>query len=133
MGRLTGRPAALIVDDSQFICKILAKSLLDFGFRLIAIGGSCEEALAHVQTFPPDLITLDLVLPDGDGFELFEKLRELRPAAQVIIVSDVRRVEQFEKATKMGAVGFIGKPFQEAHLRQVLQKLDLAAGTPVGP
>lgn len=135
MGILSGRPCALIVDDSQFICKILAKSLLDFGFRLVAIGGSCEEAMAHVHTFAPDLITLDLVLPDGDGFELFDRLREVRPGAQIVIVSDLRRVEAFEQSQRKGAVGFIGKPFQEAHLRQVLQKLDLGGGssTPVGP
>ncbi|MBI2944071.1 MAG: response regulator [Candidatus Wallbacteria bacterium] len=130
MGRLTGRPAALIVDDSQFICRILAKSLLDYGFRLVALAASCEEALVQTSAFSPDLITLDLVLPDGNGFELFGRLREARPGAQIVIVSDLRQVENFDRAKEIGAAAFLSKPFQETQLVQLLQRLDLGAAKP---
>ncbi|MBI3892001.1 MAG: response regulator [Candidatus Wallbacteria bacterium] len=125
MGRLTGRPAALIVDDSQFICRILAKSLLDYGFRLVALAASCEEALVQAAAFVPDLITLDLVLPDGHGFELYQKLRDVRPESRILIVSDIRQVENFDKAREIGAAGFLSKPFQESQLVQLLQNMDL--------
>ncbi len=125
MSRLTGRPSALIIDDSQFICKILAKSLLDYGFRMIAIAGSCEEAEAHLATFAPDLITLDLVLPDGNGFDLFNHLHTEWPEAHIVVVSNLRHQEQYEKAKSVGAHGFIGKPFEEQQLKDLILELDI--------
>lgn len=99
----------LIVDDEPAIGRALRLALQGHGFA-VTVAATGAEALAHVETFSPDLILLDLGLPDVDGQQLLGELRQ-RAAGPIIILS-VRGAER-EKilALDNGAADYLTKPF----------------------
>jgi two-component system chemotaxis response regulator CheY len=123
-----GMRSVVIVEDSFFICKLLASSFLDHGFQLIAIARTGQEALMHLANFKPNLVTLDLVLPDGYGTELYDRIAAMHPQLPILIITDQRHIEAFETSQRLGAAGFLPKPFKDSDLQKVLQRIGLGAG-----
>lgn len=105
----TTGPLVLLVEDDEPMRRFLRSALLGHDFRVIEVGTLAEAAPAVVQT-PPDLVLLDLGLPDGDGLDL---VRQLRPWTQVpIIVLSARGPEDDKVAAfDAGADDYLTKPF----------------------
>ena len=99
----------LIVDDEEGILVALANILRDEGFRTIATTRG-EEALELYRTQRPDAVFLDIWLPDRDGLETLQALRELDPGAAVIMMSGHGTSTTAVKAIKMGAQDYLEKP-----------------------
>ncbi|MBI2469235.1 MAG: sigma-54-dependent Fis family transcriptional regulator [Candidatus Rokubacteria bacterium] len=99
----------LIVDDEKGIRTTLAAILADEGYRAIAVG-SAREALARVGEEVPDLVILDIWLPEMDGIETLAELKRQWPELPVIMISGHGTIETAVKATKLGAYDFIEKP-----------------------
>jgi UDP-3-O-[3-hydroxymyristoyl] N-acetylglucosamine deacetylase len=99
----------LIVDDEESILVALANILRDEGFRTIATTRG-EEALELYRTQRPDAVFLDIWLPDRDGLETLQALRELDPGAAVIMMSGHGTSTTAVKAIKMGAQDYLEKP-----------------------
>jgi len=99
----------LIVDDEESILVALANILRDEGFRTIATTRG-EEALELYRTKRPDAVFLDIWLPDRDGLETLQALRELDPSAAVIMMSGHGTSTTAVKAIKMGAQDYLEKP-----------------------
>ncbi len=99
----------LVVDDEQSILDSLEGILSDEGYEVIkALSG--QEALKKIQEVIPDLILLDIWMPDMDGIETLVKVKESYPALQVVMMSGHGTIETAVKATKLGAYDFIEKP-----------------------
>ncbi|MCE5266489.1 MAG: response regulator [Planctomycetaceae bacterium] len=109
-----GSPLILIVEDEQPIRRFLRASLTSEGYRLNE-AASGEEALRVAASYPPDLVLLDLGLPDIDGQEVLSRLREWLTAP--IIVLTARDQEQ-QKITALdaGADDYVTKPFATGEL-----------------
>jgi two-component system, OmpR family, KDP operon response regulator KdpE len=104
----------LIIDDDPAIARALRPALNGFGFD-VAVAVTAAEGLAQVQDFAPDLILLDLGLPDADGVELTTQLRELTDVP--IIVLSVRNAESDKiGALDNGANDYVTKPFSIGEL-----------------
>jgi len=99
----------LIVDDEESILVALANILRDEGFRTIATTRG-EEALELYRSERPDAVFLDIWLPDRDGLETLQALRELDPGAAVIMMSGHGTSTTAVKAIKMGAQDYLEKP-----------------------
>ncbi|MBI4012065.1 MAG: sigma-54-dependent Fis family transcriptional regulator [Candidatus Rokubacteria bacterium] len=99
----------LIVDDEKSIRTTLAAILNDEGYRPVAVG-SGPEALARVGEEVPDLVILDIWLPDMDGIDTLAELKRQWPELPVIMVSGHGTIETAVKATKLGAYDYIEKP-----------------------
>ncbi|PWB78235.1 MAG: UDP-3-O-[3-hydroxymyristoyl] N-acetylglucosamine deacetylase [Holophagae bacterium] len=99
----------LIVDDEESILVALANILRDEGFRTVATTRG-EEALELYRTRRPDAVFLDIWLPDRDGLETLQALRELDPGAAVIMMSGHGTSTTAVKAIKMGAQDYLEKP-----------------------
>lgn len=101
----------LVVDDSAENLKI-AENVLKDKYRLILVS-SGEKALSYLLTNSVDLVLLDIMMPDMDGFETYERIRSLEENSDVpiIFLSANMDSESESKGLKMGAVDFIGKPF----------------------
>ena len=99
----------LIIDDEKNIRTTLARGLDLEGF---AVDGAEDgtSGLALLQSFAPDLVLLDLKLPDRDGLELLGELRQLAPSTAVIVMTGKGTVENAVRALKLGAIDFILKP-----------------------
>ncbi len=115
----------LIVDDDARLREIVVTLLATHGHTTREASGGLE-AVALALSRPPDLVLLDVQLPDIDGFEVCRRLREVWPPSDlpVLFVSGVRAPEQKVRAFRLGAVDYVTKPFQfdemlarvEAHL-----------------
>jgi len=112
----------LIVDDEKSIRTTLAAVLNDEGYRPIA-AGSGPEALARIGEEVPDVVILDIWLPDMDGIDTLAELKRQWPELPVIMVSGHGTIETAVKATKLGAYDYIEKPLS---LEKTLLVIDRA-------
>jgi two-component system alkaline phosphatase synthesis response regulator PhoP len=123
----TSSQRILVVDDDKGIVRLLRTYLERAGFQvLVAYDG--ETALHAVRRERPDLILLDLMLPDRDGWELTQLIRADTSVAPIPIVMLTARVEDTDKIVglDLGADGYLTKPFNPqvvvAHVRAVLRR-----------
>ena len=103
----------LIVDDTLANLKLLSQMLADYGYKVRAIR-SGAHALQAVQAAPPDLILLDIVMPEMDGYEVCRRLKadERTRDIPVLFITALGDVEDKVKAFAAGGVDYITKPFQ---------------------
>lgn len=100
----------LVVDDEASVRESIGGVLSDEGYSVVT-AESGEEALAKVASQKPCLVLLDVWMPGMDGIEVLGRLRKTDPELPVIVLSGHGNVEMAVKATRMGAVDFIEKPF----------------------
>jgi DNA-binding response OmpR family regulator len=119
----------LVVDDDALMRRSLAASLTQAGYTTLT-AASAQAALAAASDDQPDLILLDIGLPDVDGLEVLRRLRQSMPALPVIFVTARRRELDEIVGLELGADDYITKPFDMdvllAHVRAVLRR---AAGS----
>jgi len=100
----------LIIEDDEFLRGLISKKLASEGFAVIsAIDG--EKGIEKAREQNPDLILLDLLLPNVDGYEVLQKMKE-NPATShipIIVVSNLGQSEDIDKAMKLGATDFLIK------------------------
>jgi UDP-3-O-acyl N-acetylglucosamine deacetylase len=128
-------PLALIVDDEPGILTTLAGVLGDQGYRTLTTR-SGEEALALYRREHPDVVFLDVWLPDRDGLETLRALRGQDPTAAVVMMSGHGTTATAVRAIKMGAFEYLEKPLSYAQAVEsaagaLRQRRDAAAGTGV--
>ena len=99
----------LVVDDEEAIVSSLGSILQDEGYE-VAVAKSGVEALKVYTVDPPDLMLLDIWMPEMDGLETLRRVKELVPTAQVMVMSGHGSIETAVKAIKLGAYDYIEKP-----------------------
>lgn len=110
----------LVVDDDFRVARIHASyvSKVD-GFTVVGQARSAAEARTAITELRPDLVLLDLYLPDGHGLDLVRSVTE-RPRPAFLVISAARDVENIEHALRLGAMHYLVKPFGFAQLRDRL-------------
>jgi len=128
---VTSMPARILyVDDEDDIREIAQMSLeLEPEFEVRACS-SGAEALADAAAWRPDLILLDVMMPDMDGPETLKRLAASQPTASIPVVFITARTQthEVERYLNMGAVGVIAKPFDPLALAGEVKKLLASAG-----
>ncbi|MGB7296509.1 MAG: response regulator [Candidatus Aminicenantales bacterium] len=102
----------LLIDDEEELCTLLGDSLSSRGFQ-VQFAHTKREALKRLNRRLPDLVLLDLRLPDGDGMMILSVLMKMTPAPAVIITTAYGSEETRSEAKRLGASGFLEKPYQE--------------------
>lgn len=113
----------LIVDDSRIFRKILRTTLSDKGHEILGEAGNGVEALELLQTVTPDIVTLDITMPEMDGLETLKAITEKYPQIKVVMVSAAGQKSKVIEALKSGAKDFLQKPFQPDEVVTVISKL----------
>jgi len=119
-------PLVLVADDETRITKLVELALGDDGFRVITADGG-REALKLAEEYRPDVVLLDIVMPDLDGIEVMRELRERRPVPVILLTA---KDSVADKATglDLGADDYVAKPFHPdelaARIRAVLRRSD---------
>ncbi len=110
-------PTILIVDDQEQNARILQRILQPNGYKVVAVS-SGKAALRYVDQAPPDVILLDLMMPEMNGFEVCQRLKQDRKTHHipVIIITGLTEREANIKALEAGADDFLVKPFDVALL-----------------
>ena len=101
----------LLIEDEEDLCWLLSNTLKDQGYNVI-IANTISEGVACLKE-SPDLVFLDLKLPDGDGMDILPEIKEISPKTLVTIISAYGSEEKMEEARAKGVCGFIDKPFTE--------------------
>jgi two-component system nitrogen regulation response regulator NtrX len=99
----------LVVDDEDAIVSSLSSILQDEGYE-VSVAKSGVEALKIYTVDPPDLMLLDIWMPEMDGLETLRRVKEILPTAQVMVMSGHGSIETAVKAIKLGAYDYIEKP-----------------------
>jgi response regulator of citrate/malate metabolism len=113
----------LVVDDDYRVAKVHAASIDRVeGFTAVGQAHSCDEARSLVESLRPDLLLLDLYLPDGHGLDLIRSLADLdiTPRPDFIVITAAQDIASVRKALQLGAMYYLVKPFGFAQLREQL-------------
>lgn len=109
----------MVVEDDSFSQKLVASALKSYNLTITGDGKGAIMTYVHKA---PDILFLDIGLPDIDGHEVLEKLFKIDPKAYVVMFSGNGDKENVMKAIQLGAKGFVGKPFTKEKLHQYIQK-----------
>lgn len=111
----------LVIDDEASILKAFERAFTDQNIEVL-IARNATEGEALFATQKPDVVVLDLSLPDRSGLDCFERLRALDPRAPVIFVTGHGTVQSAIEATKLGAYDYLFKPLELNEMRELLDK-----------
>lgn len=111
----------LIIDDEQSLLESLEMFFSDGGYE-VACAGSAREGLENTSTFHPDVIILDIRLPDKDGFQVIEELRRQKNPTPIIMITAFHDMETTIKTVKLGAFEYIPKPIDVDELERAVRK-----------
>ncbi len=113
----------MIVDDSNIIRSKISRCHNAGAFELVATAKNGVEALHNFQTYKPDVITMDLTMPEMDGIQCIEMLVAADPEVLILVVSALSDKATGIEALEKGARGFLLKPFTEEQLSEALEEL----------
>jgi two-component system chemotaxis response regulator CheY len=116
----------LIVDDSAIVRNRIARTLSDPRLNFIDMAGMARngiEALTLFAQTAPDIVTMDLTMPEMDGVECTEEMIRLHPDCNILVISALGDKATALKALQKGARGFLYKPFTEGQLIEALLEL----------
>lgn len=116
--------AVLIVDDAVFMRNILRAIIKDKGYTVVAEAASGIEAMKALHDHNPDIVILDIILPDVNGLDLLDSILKVRPQVRVVICSSIGQEPIIKKAMDHGAKAFIQKPFTPEKVLHALDNLE---------
>ena len=113
----------LIVDDASFMRGSL-KYIAEFsGHTVVGTAKDGREALELYRQLKPDLVTLDILMEGMDGLSALEGIMNEEPAAKVIMVTALGQEEKQEEAQRLGASGYIRKPFKQEEVADEIESV----------
>jgi two-component system chemotaxis response regulator CheY len=110
----------LIVDDSFYMRTMLKNMLTDAGYDVVGEAANGQQALEMAVATNPDLITLDVILPDNTGLDVLKGIRQQQPDAKVVMCSAVGQETIVNEAIESGALAYIVKPFSEERVLEIV-------------
>ena len=117
----------MIVDDSNMIRTRISRVVQSGGIKGIVLAGLARngrEAIRLARATRPDVVTMDLTMPEMDGIECITELLKIDPNMNILVVSALSDKSTAIQALKLGARGFVAKPFTDEELQIAL--LDVA-------
>jgi two-component system chemotaxis response regulator CheY len=115
-------PRLLIIDDATIMRMRIAGIAREAGWEVVAEATNGREGLARYGEHRPDLVTLDIVMPELDGVETLRELRTTDAAARVVMVSAVDQRAKLRECFALGAIDFVVKPFDKQRLLSLFEK-----------
>ena len=113
----------LIVDDSSIMRRTIEKNLSHYDLEIIGMAANGVEALDIVQREKPDVVTLDITMPEMDGLTCLERMMEIHPDVRVMIITALSDKLTGLIALDKGARGFLYKPVTSEDLERAFDKL----------
>ena len=105
----------LVVDDEEIVLASCRRTLGN-GERVVHTASSGTEALARLEEGQYDVVLLDIKMPDLDGLEVLQRLKESHPDVEVVMVTGLSQIETAVRSMKLGAFDYLPKPFDPDEL-----------------
>ena len=115
--------SVLAVDDSKTMLAMIAAQLRGSNFEVVATASSGPEAIEKYKQIKPELVLLDIVMPEVTGIDTLERLLATDTAARVVMVSSVGTEETVKECLKKGAKSFLQKPLQKEGMLNILKNV----------
>jgi two-component system chemotaxis response regulator CheY len=112
----------LVVDDAAFMRKMVSDALAKGGHEIVGEAGNGVEAISQFQALKPDLMTLDITMPEKDGLAALADIMAADPSAKVVMCSALGQESKVLEAIKLGAKDFVVKPFQPDRVIEAVGK-----------
>lgn len=109
----------MIVDDSPFSRTILAEVMHENGYEVVAEADGIKTLLATYDRCQPDIVTIDIAMPDADGFECSKALLAHAPQAKIVLASSMKDEETEADAKRIGIGGYVQKPVDAEVIKRV--------------
>lgn len=113
----------LIVDDAEFMRVMLREIVEDMGFTVTGEASDGSEAVDMYRHLQPDLVLMDITMPQMDGTEALRAIMDFHPAAAVVMITALGQKDQVLTAIKAGARDFIIKPFDQERVQDTLERI----------
>jgi two-component system chemotaxis response regulator CheY len=113
----------LIADDAPFVRDIFRHIMKRAGHEVVAEANDGNEAVAMALEKKPDLIIMDIVMPNKSGIEATKEIKELLPLTKIIACSTIDQENMILKAMESGAVEFIQKPFNASEVIKIIERV----------
>jgi two-component system, chemotaxis family, chemotaxis protein CheY len=113
----------LVVDDSSFMRLSIKTALEKNGFDVVGQAVNGIEAIKRYKELHPDLVTMDITMPEMEGLDALKEIIKYDPNAKVVMLSALGQETKVKMAIINGAKSFVVKPFKEDHLIRVLNQI----------
>ncbi len=112
----------LVVDDAQFMRMMLKNILSGAGYEVVGEGENGVQAIEKYKDLKPDMVIMDMIMPEMGGIDAVREIVKLDPAAKVLMCSAMGQQALVVEAIQVGARDFIVKPFQPAGVLEAVAK-----------
>jgi two-component system chemotaxis response regulator CheY len=112
----------LVVDDAAFMRKMVSDALTGGGHEVVGEAGNGAEAVLRYQELRPDVMTLDITMPEKDGIAALKEIIAVDPGAKVVMCSALGQESKVLESIKLGAKDFVVKPFQADRVLGAIEK-----------
>jgi two-component system chemotaxis response regulator CheY len=113
----------LIVDDAAFMRMMIKETLKSSGYENIIEAADGDQAVQTYKTEKPDLVIMDITMPNKNGLEALKEIKEFDPKAVIVICSAMGQESMVVEAIRNGAKDFIVKPFKSERIIKTVQNI----------
>ncbi|AMW32310.1 two-component system, chemotaxis family, response regulator CheY [Fervidobacterium changbaicum] len=113
----------LVVDDAAFMRMMLKDILTKAGHEVVGEAANGVEAVEKYKELKPDVVTMDITMPEMNGIDAIKEIKKIDPNATIIVCSAMGQQAMVIEAIQAGAKDFIVKPFQAARVIEAVQKV----------
>lgn len=113
----------MIVDDSNVIRNRIERSMDHVNINVVALAEDGVQAMEMFRKYQPDIITMDLTMPNMDGLECIRQIRAISKDVSILVISAISDRSTGLRSIQLGARGFIFKPFNDEQLINALNKI----------
>jgi len=113
----------LVVDDTRFMRGIIRSILEGVGLEVCGEAGNGIEAVDQYAKLSPDLVIMDVIMPEKSGIEALCEIKKYDKNSKIIMCTAMGQEEYVKKAAKNGALDYVVKPFDHSHLRESVLRL----------
>jgi two-component system, chemotaxis family, chemotaxis protein CheY len=113
----------LVCDDAIFMRTMISDILQQSGFEVVGEAETGVEAVAQYRKLRPDLVTMDIVMPDMGGIDAVREITKLDPNARILMCSAMGQQALVVEAIQAGAKDFVVKPFQPSRVLEAVQRV----------
>jgi|GEM_PF-3538228 len=117
------KKGVLIVEDAKFMRELLRNTLSAAKINIVDEAENGKIAVEKYKDLLPELVIMDIAMPEMDGLEALKAIREFDPDAKIIMCSQVSKQATVDEAIKLGAMNFIAKPFKPDRLLVIVKSL----------
>lgn len=115
--------SVLIVDDAAFMRMMIRDILEQNGFHVVAEAKDGMSAIEQYKKYKPDIVTMDITMPDMDGIKAVEEIKKIDSCAKIIMCTAMGQQAMVIDAIRAGAKDFIVKPFEESQVLEAINKV----------